>query len=262
MENLNRIPSIFISHGPPGVLLKETDATLFLQTLSGQIPRPSAILCVSAHWETSWPMLTAGEQPGIIYDFGGPPALFRMTYPAPGSPELAGRAMDLIRSAGFRAVADASRGFDHGTWTPLSLMYPDADIPVVQLSIQTEQDPLSHLNLGRALTPLKTEGVLIIGSGGAVHNLDEIHEYRIDSDPPGYGLAFDRWLEEAVTNGRTGDLVDYRKKAPSAERCHPWPAEHFLPLFVPMGASGNSAGKLLHGSFLYGVLSMAAYIWP
>ena len=163
---------------------------------------------------------------------------------------------------GFDTHTDPSRGLDHGVWVPLILMYPEADIPVVQLSVQTELDPLHHLSVGRALQPLRERGVLILGSGGATHNLPEIHRYKAASLPPEYAVAFDNWLEEAVTQGREEALLNYREEGPSASRNHPYPAEHFMPLFVPLGAAGPGArGRACHKAFMYGVLSMAAYAW-
>jgi 4,5-DOPA dioxygenase extradiol len=160
------------------------------------------------------------------------------------------------------ANTDASRGLDHGVWVPLIRMYPQADIPVAQISVQTELDPEHHLKLGRALESLRERGVLILGSGGATHNLPEIDQYRADSRPVAYALDFDTWLEEAILTGREDALLNYKEEGPSASRNHPYPAEHFLPLFVPLGAAGPGArGRLLHKSFMYGVLSMAAYAW-
>jgi 4,5-DOPA dioxygenase extradiol len=142
------------------------------------------------------------------------------------------------------------------------LMYPDATIPVVQLSVQTELDPKHHVDLGRALRPLREDGFLILGSGGATHNLPEIHKYSSDSPPTDYASAFDTWLEEVITQGREDALLNYKEEGPSASRNHPYPAEHFLPLFVPLGAAGPGAkGRLIHKAFMYGVLSMAAYAW-
>jgi 4,5-DOPA dioxygenase extradiol len=142
------------------------------------------------------------------------------------------------------------------------LMYPEADIPVLQLSVQSELDPHHHLALGRALQPLRQEGVLILGSGGATHNLPEIHQYGVDSPPPDYAVAFDTWLEKAIIEGREDSLLNYKEHSPSAKQNHPYPAEHFLPLFVPLGAAWPHArARRLHKAFMYGVLSMAAYAW-
>jgi 4,5-DOPA dioxygenase extradiol len=144
----------------------------------------------------------------------------------------------------------------------LMMMYPEADIPVVQLSVQTDSNSEHHFQLGKALMPLRENGILIMGSGGAVHNLDEVHLYTIDASPPEYVRAFDVWLEKTVADGPEETLIDYIHTAPNPRRSHPFPAEHFLPFFVPLGAaSPKSAGKKLHHGFMYGTLSMAAYIW-
>jgi 4,5-DOPA dioxygenase extradiol len=141
-------------------------------------------------------------------------------------------------------------------------MYPRADIPVVQLSVQTELDPEHHLALGRALRPLREDGVLIIGSGGACHNLPEITKYHVDSLPVDYAVEFDAWLEKAIGNANVEALVNYKTEGPHASLNHPYPAEHFLPLFVPLGAATTHArGRPIHKAFMYGILSMAAYIW-
>ncbi len=256
------MPTIFVSHGPPALSVLDVPAATFLKGLGAGIPRPSAVLCVSAHWEAWRPTLSGMDPPSTIHDFGGPPALFRFRYPAPGDPELARKAAALLNEAGLETGIDPERGLDHGAWVPMGLIYPAADIPVVQLSIQTEIDADHHFALGRALTPLRNDGVLILGSGGATHNLPEIHGHRLDDAPEEYAMAFDGWLDAAITGGRTDDLLHYKTEGPSADRNHPWPAEHFLPLFVPLGAAGHGArGRLLHRSFLYGVLSMAAYRW-
>jgi 4,5-DOPA dioxygenase extradiol len=207
-------------------------------------------------------MLTTAIMPETIHDFSGPPILFEKHYPAPGDPDLAQEALELLTHAGIDTDTDPSRGFDHGVWVPLILMYPEADIPVVQLSVQTELDPQHHLKVGRALQPLRERGVLILGSGGATHNLPEIHQYKVEASPPEYAVDFDTWLEEAITHGREDALINFRGEGPFASRNHPYPAEHFLPLFVPFGAAGPEArGRLLHKAFMYGVLSMAAYAW-
>lgn len=255
-------PAIFVSHGMPSIVVQPGPTHNFLKGLGQTFDRPKGIICVSAHWEAAWPMLTATEMPETIHDFSGPPVLFEKHYPAPGKPALAGEAAALLTHAGLDAKIDPVRGLDHGAWVPLMLMYPEADIPVVQLSVQTELDPQHHLNLGSALRPLRERGVLILGSGGATHNLPEIGKYQVDSAPADYALAFDAWLEEAITTGKKEGLCHYQQEGPSASQNHPYPAEHFLPLFVPLGAASSGArGRLLHKVFMYGVLSMAAYAW-
>lgn len=255
-------PAVFVSHGMPAIVVQPGLTHHFFRGLGQTFDRPEAVICVSAHWEAVRPRLTTAIMPETIHDFSGPPILFEKHYPAPGDPDLAREALKLLTHAGIDAGTDPSRGLDHGVWVPLVLMYSEADTPVVQLSVQTELDPQHHLNVGRALRPLRERGVLILGSGGATHNLPEIHQYKVESPPPEYAVAFDTWLEEAITQGREDALLNYREEGPSASKNHPYPAEHFLPLFVPFGAAGPGAkGRLLHKAFMYGVLSMAAYAW-
>ncbi len=256
------MPVLFISHGPPTILLMDTPVRSFLEQLAGQIPTPSSILCISAHWEASTPSVSSGAQAGIIHDFGGPPQLFEQTYSAPGCPELAHEACERLAAAGIDAVKNPDRGLDHGAWVPLKLMFPKADIPVVQLSVQTEKDTSHHIELGKALQPLRQNGVLIIGSGGAVHNLYDIHGHKINDAPVAYAAAFDRWLLEKLNFGQTQQLIDYQKFAPDPEQSQPFPAEHFLPFFVCLGATlQEEKATLIHQGFMYGNLSMAAYRW-
>jgi 4,5-DOPA dioxygenase extradiol len=256
------MPTIFVSHGMPAILVQPGPTHEFLKKLGQTFDRPKAVICISAHMEALWPILTAAAAPETIHDFSGPRILFEKYYPAPGGPDLAQEAVSMLIHAGFKARTNPTRGLDHGAWVPLMLMYPEADVPVIQLSVQTELDPQHHLDLGRALKPLREKEVLILGSGGATHNLPDIRKYAIDSLPPDYATAFDAWLEEAITEGREEVLLDYKKQGPSASRNHPYPAEHFLPLFVPLGAAGSEAkGRVLHKAFTYGVLSMAAYAW-
>ena len=256
------IPTVFVSHGMPAIVVQPGLMHHFFRDLGQTLDRPEAVICVSAHWEAVRPMLTTAITPETIHDFSGPSILFKKEYPAPGAPDLAQEALRLLTRAGLDATTDSSRGLDHGAWVPLMLMYPEATIPVVQLSAQTELDPKHHVDLGRALRPLRKDGVLIFGSGGATHNLPEIHKYSSDSPPTDYAFAFDKWLEEAITQGREDALLNYKEEGPPASRNHPYPAEHFLPLFVPFGAAGPGAkGRLIHKAFMYGVLSMAAYAW-
>lgn len=257
-----KMPTLFISHGPPAILLMKGKTPDFLRTLGQMLTRPEGVICVSAHWEAVHPQITTTSQPDTIHDFSGPQALFEMTYTTNGDPVLARDAIKLIKDNGFDAGEDPERGLDHGAWVPLMMMYPEADIPVVQLSVQTERNPEYHFQLGKALMPLRESGILIMGSGGAVHNLDEVHLYNIDASPPEYVRDFDDWLENTVADGSEETLIDYIHTAPNPRRSHPFPAEHFLPFFVPLGAaSPKSVGKKLHHGFMYGTLSLAAYLW-
>ena len=192
----------------------------------------------------------------------GAKALFEMTYDAQGDPVLARAAINLMEGSGFSAGEDSDRGLDHGAWVPLMMMYPESDIPVIQLSVQTENDPEHHYNLGRSLAPLRESGVLIMGSGGATHNLEDIHGRKMNDSPEKYATAFDDWLEKKIAGGDTDAILDFKRTAPNAVKNHPYPSEHFLPIFPAMGAAGRGAkGKLLHRDFIYGILSLAAYLW-
>jgi 4,5-DOPA dioxygenase extradiol len=249
---------LFVSHGSPMLVAEDVPARDFFADLGAELGRPAAILAVSAHWETAAPRASVVEQPETIHDFGGfPDELYRMRYPAPGAPALAARAVDLLHGAGLPAATDPQRGLDHGAWMPLSLMYPDADIPVTQLSIQTERGPAHHIAVGRALAPLRGEDVLIFATGGATHNLRMLN--RGEQETPAWAAEFDDWLAAAFAAGDESALADYRARAPHAALAHPRD-EHLLPSFVAFGAGGEGAkGQPLHRSFTYGSLSMAAF---
>jgi 4,5-DOPA dioxygenase extradiol len=196
-------------------------------------------------------------QPQTIHDFSGfPRALYQLAYPAPGAPELAQRAVGLLAQAGIDAALDNSWGLDHGAWVPLMLMYPAADIPVLQIALQPQRGPDHHFELGRALAPLRDEGVLILGSGGATHNLRELG--APDSPPPAWAVEFSAWLNDTITAGQTDALLNYRRLAPHAARNHPT-EEHLLPLFVAAGAASTGRGRQVHTSTTYGSLMMDAY---
>lgn len=254
--------NLFVSHGAPTILLDQTPARTHLSQLGPALGRPRAIVCASAHWSTHRPAVGLAVAPGLIHDFGGmPPALYRMDYPAPGDPALGQRVLGLLEAAGVAADGDPERGLDHGVWVPLMLLYPEADIPVVTLSVQPLLEPAHHLRLGRALAPLTEEDVLILGSGGATHNLREVLGRPLDWPTPDHARAFEGWLVEAVTEGRVEDLLAYGERAPQALRNHPTP-EHFLPFFVALGAAGEGArGRALHRSFEYGALAMTCLGW-
>ena len=256
---MTTLPTIFVSHGAPTLVIEPLPTHDFLIELGKTLPRPQAILCVSAHWEAAEPMLSGVAQPETIYDFYGfPDELYQMHYPAPGSPALAKRTAIMLMQAGFSAMTHPERGLDHGAWAPLKLMYPQADIPVVQLSVQSRQGAAHHLALGKALQPLRQEGVLILASGGATHNLLAFRGQPADAPVQEYAAAFDAWLETCIAEGRDDLLVDYLNQGPSARRNHPTP-EHFLPLLVAAGAGAH--GKRIHHTFEHGILSMAAFAW-
>lgn len=258
-------PAIFLSHGAPTLPLDDVAARHFLSTLGPRIDaaygRPSAILMASAHWETEAPEVSAPVTNATIHDFRGfPPALYAMRYPAPPAPDVAAATISLLRAAGIRATIDLERGLDHGAWVPLTLMYPAADIPVAQLSIQTHLGPEHHLRLGQALQSLRDEGVLILGSGAFTHNLMELRGFR--GQPPGaepdWVSTFATWTDSALRAGRVEDLLAYRTLNANGARNHPT-EEHLLPLFVAMGAGGGGAAEHLHASVTHAVLRMDVY---
>jgi 4,5-DOPA dioxygenase extradiol len=258
------MPVLFLSHGAPTLPFDNVPARDFMVRLGGRLPRPKGILCISAHWEAAVPSLTGTKAPDTIHDFYGfPQALYDLTYDAPGDPELAGKAADLLKGAGFAPAIDAERGLDHGVWCPLTLVYPQSGIPVVQLSLLQHQTPARHVALGRALAPLRRDGILILGSGGAVHNLRALNRSG-QGVTPDWASAFDRWLSQAIAAGDLDALVAYRQLVPEAEIAHP-SEEHIMPLFVALGAASDSAkgaaGKQIHASFTFGSLSMAAFGW-
>ena len=252
-----RLPSLFVSHGPPSMVVDDLLVHAALAGLGRRLPRPRAVLCVSAHWIAETPTVTAAAAPPTIHDFYGfPDELYRLHYPAPGDPELAGRVAALVRETGYPCHADAERGLDHGAWEPLMLMYPEADVPVVQLSLLADPDPAALYRLGRALAPLRAGGVLIVGSGTAVHNLSQ---WRRDPETtPAWARAFDDWLAARLAAGDAEAVLAYHREAPSAHEAHPT-AEHFLPLPVALGAGGGAPAEAVHRGFSYGSLSMAAY---
>jgi 4,5-DOPA dioxygenase extradiol len=253
-----QLPSFFVSHGSPTLALDPGAAGAFWHELAQSLPRPQAVLCISAHWNTDQPLLGAAARPETIHDYYGFPApMYQLRYPAPGSPALAERAIGLLREAGIPAAADQGYGLDHGAWVPLQSFYPKADMPVAQLSVQPYRDARWHWRLGAALAPLRDEGVLILGSGGATHNLRELDRYG--RAVPLWAQEFDEWLAQALAEGRSEELFDWERKGPNAHRAHPSP-EHFLPLFVAWGAAGVGAkGTRLYRDFTMGGLSMAAF---
>lgn len=249
---MTRAPSLFLSHGSPMTAVMDTPARRFLQGLGRDMHRPEAILIASAHWNTRNPAVAAVAQPETIHDFGGfPDELYRLQYPAPGSPALAAQVAALLPEVSL----NSTRGLDHGAWVPLMLMYPEADIPVVQLSLQPHAGTAHHVELGQRLKPLRDQGVMIIGSGSLTHNLYEIG--RTDVQALNAAKSFADWMEEKVQQADVTAVSDYRAQAPAAEFNHPT-EEHLLPLHVAMGAGYGNASTL-HRSMEMGILAMDAY---
>ncbi|MCP1337636.1 DODA-type extradiol aromatic ring-opening family dioxygenase [Futiania mangrovi] len=255
-------PAVFVSHGSPMIVVEESPAARFLKGLGDEIPRPSAILVATAHWETAEPTVGGNAAPETIHDFRGfPKALYDMRYPAPGAPEVAERARALLTEGGFAAGVDAGRGLDHGVWTPLMLAWPDAGIPVVPLSVQPHRGGAWHYRVGRALAPLTEEGVLILGSGAATHDLSRWRGQPLDADPQEDVQAFHDWLMVETQADDRLSLLGWQQEAPFGAENHPTP-EHFMPFFVALGAAhGRGPARVLHHSIAHGVISMAAFAW-
>ncbi|WP_028466985.1 DODA-type extradiol aromatic ring-opening family dioxygenase [Nisaea denitrificans] len=251
------LPSLFLPHGAPDLLLSTHVSKDFLGTLGSRVERPAAILIVSAHWEAAQPTLTTAEAPETVHDFFGfPDALYRIRYPARTASDLVDWVDHLLADQGVAAASDPERGFDHGAWVPLSLAYPDADIPVVQLSLVQGGTARQHFEIGRALAPLRGRDVLIVGSGSVTHNLRELGAEG--TPPPVWATAFDDWVSSAVEAGDWENLMQFPEAPETSRRAHPTP-EHFLPFYVAAGAGAGEAGRKLHGSYSHGSISMSAY---
>ncbi len=256
----DRMPVLFVSHGAPTLPFDDVPARRFLIELARKVPKPKSILCVSAHWEAPVPSLTASPQPGTIHDFAGfPKALYELSYEAPGAPEVAERAAALLRAAGYTPRLDPSRGRDHGTWVPAMLAWPAGEIPLIQLSLLRGQSTHGHVALGEAIAALRDEGVLILGSGGSVHNLRGV--VWDGGKTPRWASEFQDWLDQQLAAGNLDALIGYRGMVDAAQMAHPT-EDHLMPLYVALGAalSDRSAEKL-HGSFTLGSLGMASYGW-
>ena len=258
---MTRLPSLFISHGAPTFALEPGLAGPRLTALGRQLPRAQAVLVVSPHWMTPSPRVGTSPQPETIHDFGGfDPALYRIQYPVLGHEALARRTIELLTQAGWPAQADEQRGLDHGAWVPLMHLYPDADVPVFQVSLPSRLDAAGAWAFGRALAPLADEGVLIVGSGSLTHNLHEFRGTHGPGEP--YVKAFSGWVRQAVEQGDRARLLRTLDDAPDARRAHPT-TEHFWPLLVAAGAADTGDGPLpaavIEGGIAYDMLAMDSY---
>lgn len=246
---MTRMPTYYISHGGGPCFWMEYGPPIgpggfdrlrdFLADIPNHLQeRPKAILLISAHWETDIVSVSTKAAPGMLYDYRGFPAhTYELQHPAPGNPELAARVLDLLASAGIEAKGDATRDYDHGVFVPMKIIDPDASIPIVMVSLRADLDPQFHIDVGHALTPLRDEGVLIIGSGSSFHDLRSYFDGK-----PGGVAAFDDWLVQTALDPsiREARLADWTS-APSARECHPR-EEHLLPLMVAAGAAVGDAG--------------------
>jgi 4,5-DOPA dioxygenase extradiol len=246
-----RMPALYIGHGAPPLL----DDPLWSSQLAAwaqDLPRPKAILIVSAHWESAPVSLSASGAP-LVYDFGGfAQKYYEMTYATPDATALAGRIAAMMPD-NEPVHQHRSRGLDHGAWVPLRIMYPGADIPVLQMSLPT-QDPYKLLKLGERLRPLRDEGVLIIGSGFLTHGLPFLRDFSIDAAAPGWSREFDAWAAEALGRGDVDELAAYKSKAPGMPYAHPT-VEHYTPLFITLGAAtaADQPGDQLVDGFWMGL---------
>lgn len=258
---MSTAPVLFVSHGAPTFALEPGRLGPALTAAGEQLPRPRAVLVVSPHWMTRDLRVATGAAPATVHDFGGfDRALYRIQYPAPGHPELAARTIEVLRAAGWPAVADDQQGLDHGAWVPIRFLYPGADVPVFQVSLPAGITARQAYALGQALRPLREEGVLVVGSGSLTHNLYEFRSYG-DGEEATYAREFAAWVRQAVEARDDERLQRTLDIAPHAQRAHPTD-EHFLPLLVAAGAAaGEEEVRTLEGGITYGMLSMDSYVF-
>ncbi|MGN8345533.1 DODA-type extradiol aromatic ring-opening family dioxygenase [Pseudomonas sp. SMV71] len=251
------LPSLFISHGSPMLALEPGASGPALARLAAQLPRPKAIVIVSAHWESDELFVSANPRPRTWHDFGGfPPALYAVQYHAPGDPDLAAQVSEQLNAARLPARLDHQRPSDHGVWVPLSLMYPEADIPVVQVSLPSRHGPALQTQVGQALASLREQGILLIGSGSITHNLRDLDWNAGPERIEPWAKAFRDWMVEKLAADDGPALHDYRRQAPNAVRSHP-SDEHLLPLYFARGAGGLFS--VAHQGFTMGALGMDIY---
>ncbi|MGI2175850.1 DODA-type extradiol aromatic ring-opening family dioxygenase [Shewanella ulleungensis] len=251
---------LFISHGSPMMAVEKSQTSRFLQQLGQAIPTPSAIVVFSAHFDVKHDVIiTAGQQPETIHDFYHfPDELYQIRYPAPGAPKLAQRIATLFADSNINAKLDSQQGWDHGVWIPLRLMYPQANIPIVQISINTRIGAAQNYRYGQLLAQLKNDNILIIGSGGISHNLAEVFKRTKTVNGVDMMNQFRHWVEDKLVNNDIESLLNYQQLAPHAKFNHPTP-EHFLPLMSVLGASDNTRANKIHHDVEYELLALDAY---
>ncbi len=258
---MSTLPTLFVPHGAPTFALQPGAAGAALARLGDQLPPARAVVIVSPHWDTVVPTVGAAARPATVHDFYGfPEELYEINYPATGCPEGAREVAAALAEAGLPVELAPSQGLDHGAWVPLRLMYPQADVPVIPVSVQSRLGVEGAYRLGQALAPLVEQGFLVIGSGNVTHNLGD---YRIarqnGGQSPDYVRSFPAWLYERLQRHELDALLDYRRQAPDAVRAHP-SDEHLQPLYVALGAAGNDASvEHLHSGISDYVLAMDAY---
>ncbi|MDQ1235170.1 4,5-DOPA dioxygenase extradiol [Paenibacillus sp. SORGH_AS306] len=255
------MPSYFFAHGAPSLVIEDHEYTQFLKEFAQTLPKPpKAIVIFSAHWESQVQQVSYAKQYETIYDFGGfPDVLYQMTYPALGDASVSEQVTSLLEQHHIASQADDYRGLDHGAWAVLKLIYPQVDIPVIALSVNRHLSNQQQYEIGQALGELREQDILIIGSGGIVHNLRQLNWSAADHQVDSWAADFDQWIQERVEQWNIEELYQYDKLAPFVSQAVPT-SEHFIPLLLAMGSGDqNRQAKLLHRSYQYGNLSLAAW---
>jgi 4,5-DOPA dioxygenase extradiol len=258
--DVKRFPSLFVSHGAPTLIIEDVPARRFLMQLGNDLGTPQAIVVVSAHDIGRKPVVRTAAQLETLHDFGGfPRELYQIEYAPPGDPALAAELARALAEAGIDHELSDNPALDHGAWVPLRLMYPEAHVPVVPLSLEASLDAARHIAIGRAIAPLRSRGVLILTSGGLTHNLSDFPGAGASAPPLPYVAPFAEWMDAALGQGDARAFADWQSAAPNARRAHPT-SDHLMPLFVGFGAGGAATrGRRLHASVTHGMLAMNAY---